>query len=94
MRFYKFNPSDFIYEDGLLPMTIDPKTLWTQKHPEIFPININRANYWDLLKVPGLGPGSVKKIIDLRRKQKIRSITNLNNLRIQTQKILQYLRFD
>jgi predicted DNA-binding helix-hairpin-helix protein len=74
MRFYHFSPSDLTYDlFGNLSEAADPKTIWAQNHPHFFPININRAPYYDLLKVPGLGPTTAQKIISLRLQNQIKS---------------------
>ena len=39
----------------MLDLDIDPKLAWALKHPERFPIDVNRASREDLLRVPGLG---------------------------------------
>jgi predicted DNA-binding helix-hairpin-helix protein len=64
MRFYRFSPSDLFFNpNGILPDNFDPKTIWAQRHPEFFPINLRTADYWTILKVPGLGPTWAKRII-------------------------------
>lgn len=74
MRFYNFSPTDLTYDlFGNLSETSDPKTIWAQNHPHFFPVNINRASYFDLLKVPGLGPITAQKIISLRSQHQIKS---------------------
>ncbi len=87
MRFYRFNPWDIpLDEAGFLAEQSDPKTTWAQHHRQLFPINLNLANYWDLIKVPGIGPVSAKKIIQLRKQSKIKTLDQLKNLRIQLDK--------
>ena len=72
MRFYKFSPSDLTYDlFGNLSETADPKMIWAQSHPHFFPVNLNRAPYYDLLKVPGLGPITAQKIISQRSQHQI-----------------------
>ena len=50
-----------------LDLDIDPKLAWALRHPEIFPIDINRADYEMLLRVPGIGIKSAKLIVVSRR---------------------------
>ena len=60
MRFYRFLPHEIpLNEGGFLSEVSDPKTLWAKQHPELFPINLNTADYWQLLKIPGVGPASI-----------------------------------
>ena len=46
---------------------LDPKCDWALRHLELFPVEINRADYYTLLRVPGMGVKSVKRIIAARR---------------------------
>ena len=61
LRFYNFNVDEIVddsYPD--LDLEIDPKLAWALRHPEAFPVDINRADYEMLLRVPGLGVKSAK----------------------------------
>jgi len=40
---------------------------WALRHPEFFPVEVNRASYEELLRVPGIGPKSARRIISQRR---------------------------
>ena len=67
-RFYNFNVDELVddsYPD--LDLEIDPKLAWALRHPEAFPVDINRADYEMLLRVPGLGVKSAKMILTARR---------------------------
>ncbi len=48
-------------------MLLDPKADWAVRHLELFPVEINRADYRMLLRVPGLGVKSAKRIVSARR---------------------------
>ena len=48
-------------------MFLDPKCDWALSHLEQFPVEINRADYYTLLRVPGIGPKSAQRIIKARR---------------------------
>ncbi len=94
MRFYHFNPTEISFDStDRLCLDTDPKTLWVHHHPESFPVNLNRATYWQLLRVPGLGPVSAKKIINFRQRQKIISLRQLSHFRLQTTKLSPYVWF-
>ena len=69
LRFYGFDLDEIIAggSDGMLDLDIDPKLAWALKHPEQFPIDINRASREALLRVPGLGTRGVGAIIKARR---------------------------
>lgn len=91
LRQYRFTPYDIPFDTaGFLPETTDPKTLWASQHPEYYPVNLNTADYWTLLKIPGLGPTSAKKIVSLRRQSRIRRFSDLENQRFQIRKIREY----
>ena len=64
---------DEIVDDSYpdLDLEIDPKLAWALRHPEKFPVDINRADYELLLRIPGLGVKSAKMIIVSRRYGKI-----------------------
>jgi predicted DNA-binding helix-hairpin-helix protein len=65
---------------GDLPLHLDPKLAWALAHPERFPLELNRATREELLRVPGLGPLSVERILRLRRGHAFRDLTHLRAL--------------
>lgn len=69
MRFYGFKSTDLLDEcNPNFNLLLDPKVTWALKHIEEFPKEINKVSYFDLLKVPGIGPTSAKRIISSRKK--------------------------
>ena len=68
LRFYQFKV-DEIVDDAFpnLDLEIDPKLSWALRHPEHFPIDINRADYEMILRVPGIGVKSARLIVASRR---------------------------
>ena len=72
MRFYQFKVNEIVddtYPD--LDLEIDPKLSWALRHPEQFPVDINKADYEMILRVPGIGVKSAKLIIASRRYSKL-----------------------
>ena len=68
LRFYGFSAEEILSDDlPNLDEAFDPKTAWALRHPEFFPVEINRADYLTLLRVPGIGVTSAKRIIAARR---------------------------
>ena len=68
VRHYRFTPDELPYNsDGNLPLHIDPKLAWALLHPGHFPIELNTADESTLMRVPGLGPISIRRILRLRR---------------------------
>ena len=77
-RKYNFTFDDLIFDArGNLPIESDPKTIWATAHPEFFPIELNRASREQLLRIPGIGPTSVHRILQTRRATKFRHIEQL-----------------
>ncbi len=94
LRKYGFTESDIGFgQDGNLSLTNDPKEIWAQRHPEFFPINVNRASKFMLLRVPGLGPLTVSRILQQRQVAGIRRIEDIGKLGTRLQKAQKYLKF-
>lgn len=72
LRFYGFKASELLDENhqNFNPY-IDPKCNWALNHMESFPIDVNRATYSDLLRVPGIGVTCARRIIIARRLTKL-----------------------
>ena len=68
MRFYEFSADEIVDDQHPnLDLDIDPKLSWALRHPEAFPVDINHADYKMILRVPGIGVRSAKKIVQARR---------------------------
>jgi putative DNA modification/repair radical SAM protein len=77
-RQYGFKIDELIFDPkGNLPTESDPKTMWAVHHPEFFPIELNRASKEELLRVPGIGPLSAQRILQMRRVNKLSTIEQL-----------------
>jgi len=76
MRFYNFKV-DEIVDDAHpdLDLEIDPKLSWALRHPEHFPVDINKADYTQILRIPGIGVKSAKLIIVTRQNGRINAST-------------------
>ena len=84
-RKYGFTLDELIFDaQGNLPAEMDPKTLWAVRHPERFPVEVNRASKEELLRVPGIGPRSVSRIVRLRRQGRFRSLGDLRRIGVVT----------
>ena len=78
LRFYGFRFQDMVFDSqGNLPRQADPKLLFARAHPELFPVEVNRASRRELLCVPGLGPRSVDRILRWRRQGTLRGLGDL-----------------
>lgn len=68
MRVYGFKSSEILDENNpTFNPYLDPKCNWAVNHPECFPVEINKATYEELIRVPGIGVISAKKIVKARR---------------------------
>ncbi|MCX8083295.1 MAG: putative DNA modification/repair radical SAM protein [Calditerrivibrio sp.] len=67
LRFYKFTSKELFAKRENLDEVVDPKLRWALDNIEQFPVDINKADYVQLLRVPGIGPKSAKKIIEARK---------------------------
>lgn len=72
LRFYQFKV-DEIVDDAYpnLDLEIDPKLSWALRHPEHFPVDINKADYEMILRIPGIGVKSARLIVASRRFSKL-----------------------
>lgn len=68
LRFYGYKVENLLdKKNPNFNLLIDPKADWALRHIEEYPKEINKASYYDLLKVPGIGPTSARKIIFSRK---------------------------
>ena len=78
LRFYHFSAGEILSEEQpFLDAHIDPKTAWALKNLDFFPIEVNRADYETLLRIPGIGAKTARRIIESRRSRTL----SLDNLR-------------
>ena len=87
MRFYGYGAAEITSPEAPdLDLTIDPKLAWALRHREFFPVDVNRAPQWKLLRVPGLGKRTVGRILGMRRWQRVR-MDDLLKLRVARHKV-------
>ena len=68
LRFYGFEAEEILSEENpYFNVLLDPKCNWAMKHLEKFPVEINRADYYTLLRVPGIGVNSAQRIVRARK---------------------------
>lgn len=68
LRYYHFEASELLDEQNPnFNIFLDPKCCWALKHLEVFPVEVNRADYRMLLRVPGIGYKSASRIVKARR---------------------------
>jgi predicted DNA-binding helix-hairpin-helix protein len=94
MRKYGFTESDICFDKtGFLSLETDPKEHWAKLHPDYFPVNINKASRYQLLRVPGLGSVTVSRILEQRKTARINRICDVGKSPSQLKKANEYLCF-
>ena len=73
LRFYGFRIDEIVNEDHPeLDLELDPKMMYALRHPHLFPVDIHRADYEMILRIPGIGVKSAQKIVQSRRFGRLR----------------------
>lgn len=92
LRDYQFDLEELPFDSsGDLPRNIDPKLYWAQSHLSENPVEINRADRRQLMQIPGIGPKGASKIILMRRRGQIHSLSELSNLGIHTSRAAPFI---
>jgi predicted DNA-binding helix-hairpin-helix protein len=85
MRGYGFAPHELTYDDdGNLPLSRDPKVAWALAHAERFPVEIRTASPVELLRVPGVGPATARRIVAERAATRLRDLADVRRLGVIT----------
>jgi putative DNA modification/repair radical SAM protein len=79
LRFYHYQVPELFDQEPNLDRTVDPKLAWALRHLNFFPLELKTASYEELLRVPGLGVRSARRIIEIRRSQSL-GFTGLSRL--------------
>lgn len=91
LRFYGFRTEELLSPAiHTLPERLDPKCFWALHHRELFPVNVNRAPYEMLLRVPGIGVTGARKICAARRYGPL-TIADLKKMRIILKRALYFI---
>jgi predicted DNA-binding helix-hairpin-helix protein len=95
LRKYGYAAEEIPFEEnGNLSLETDPKQRYADLHPERFPIDVNRAPRQALLRVPGLGPVTVRRILGHRKEgARVRRIEDLGRVGKLLRKAEPYLQF-
>ncbi|MGZ9247773.1 MAG: putative DNA modification/repair radical SAM protein, partial [Gemmatirosa sp.] len=73
-----------------LRLDMDPKLAWALRHPEAFPVDINRAPREWLLRVPGFGRRTVDRILAVRAWHRVRTL-DLARLHVPVSRALPFI---
>lgn len=91
MRGYKFKAADLLTtKDANFDLAIDPKSNWAINNIERFPLEINTASFYDLMKVPGFGRTYANRIIEARQFRKL-TYDSLRALKISTKRAQHFI---
>ena len=92
IRDYGFSTSDFQFtQSGNLPLEQDPKTIWAQTHLLHQPVDLNKADFFHLMRIPGIGPKTARRIIQFRHNSKIKSEVELRQLGIPIERVSPFI---
>jgi predicted DNA-binding helix-hairpin-helix protein len=95
IRDYGFRVDELVFEeDGNLPRGEDPKLAWAQRHLIHAPVEVNRAEPRGLLRVPGIGPVGVERVLRARRLGRLRELSDLRRLGIAAERAAPFILLD
>ncbi|HEX9029379.1 MAG TPA: radical SAM protein [Anaerolineales bacterium] len=95
LRDYGFQLEDLPFDASTnLPLDTDPKTAWARSNLAGQPVEINRANRQELLRVPGIGPLGADKILSARRQGRLRQPEDLRKIGVNPARLLPYILMD
>jgi predicted DNA-binding helix-hairpin-helix protein len=81
-------------EAGNLPLDTDPKLAWAQVVLRDAPVEVNRAEREELLRIPGIGPKGAAAILAARRRGKLREVRDLQAIGVQTRRLKPFVLLD
>lgn len=93
LRIYGFKINEILNENENLNLSFDPKTQWAFKNMDFFPVEINKARFDELIRIPGIGITSAKKIIKARKYSKLK-FEDFKKLRISMKKAKYFITVD
>ena len=95
LRDYGFDLEDMPFvQDGNLPLATDPKLAWAQQNLKGNPLEVNKAERRELLRIPGIGPKGADAILRARRSGKLRDLTTLKRLGVVTTRVAPFILLD
>lgn len=95
LRDYGFDLEDLPFVgDGNLPLGIDPKLAWAREHLTERPVEINRADLNELMRVPGIGPLGARAILQARRRGQLRELGDLRALGVRAGRAAPFILLD
>ncbi|HPB62151.1 MAG TPA: putative DNA modification/repair radical SAM protein [Rectinema sp.] len=89
-RWYDFEPIELFEAQDSLDEDLDPKTSWALRHLDQFPVELATSDYEQILRVPGIGPATARRILNLRRAGRL-NYSSLRKLRMHLQKAFWFI---
>jgi len=87
LRKYNFSAEELIFDKkGNLYLDKDPKLVWALTNMDRFPIEVNKASFEELIRVPGIGRISARRILEVRRSTKLKELEQLKKLGVVTKR--------
>ncbi|MBA7555028.1 hypothetical protein ES705_47673 [subsurface metagenome] len=81
-------------EKGDLYLDKDPKLAWALSNIDRFPVEINKASFEELIRVPGIGRISAGRILDIRKNTKLKEPEQLKKLGAVTKRARKFITLD
>lgn len=95
LRKYDFTASELIFnEKGNLYLDRDPKLVWALNNMDRFPVEINKASFEELIRVPGIGRISASRITEVRKNTKLKELEQLKKLGAITKRARRFITLD
>jgi len=95
LRDYDFDLEELPFTaEHNLPLPVDPKLAWAQNHLREHPLEVNRAERRELLRVPGIGLRGVESILRARRHIKLKDVSSLKRMGIVVERAAPFILLD
>jgi predicted DNA-binding helix-hairpin-helix protein len=95
LRDYGFEVEELAFDGGgNLPLDVDPKLAWARAHLADAPVEVNTADRHDLLRVPGIGPKGVERVLAARRDRRLYDLGQLRKLGIVSERAAPFVLLD
>ncbi|MCZ7553884.1 MAG: helix-hairpin-helix domain-containing protein [Anaerolineales bacterium] len=92
LRDYGFGLEDLPFDpSGDLPLKVDPKLAWARQNLSEQPVEINRADRLELLRVPGIGPKGAAAILSARRNGRLTNFAELQRIGLNLQRLQPFI---
>lgn len=92
LRDYGFQFEEMPFDPhGNLPLQVDPKLAWARETLLQTPVEVNQADFSELLRVPGIGPRGARSILNARQRHRLRRLEDLRALGIITGRAAPFL---